>query len=234
VLTVGEDGVEYYGIIEEIIELCFCSTKPLKLVLFKCHWFHRSSGVRQSPNIGLVEVKKDPVLPGNEHFIVAQQATQVYYLPYPCKYTRSLVDWGVIYMVPPRTKLPTPSDEDYNIIDPNTNIDEFFQEDGMPGTFEIVTGDEDYHSGNTEIDAEEVSNENDLELLNQLNIDSNSDDDVPLNMLHEDDTIYDDTSDDDIVELPEGDPNCMCCIIVMFYLYLICYIYIIVSTNFCI
>jgi hypothetical protein len=58
-LTVGEDGVAYYGIIEEIIELYFCSMKPLKLVLFKCHWFHPISGVRRSPNIGLVEVKKD-------------------------------------------------------------------------------------------------------------------------------------------------------------------------------
>jgi hypothetical protein len=48
-----------------------------------------------------------------------------------------------------------------------------------------------------------------LELHNHLNIDSKSEDDVPLNMLHEDDTIYDDTSDDDIVEPPEGDPNCM-------------------------
>jgi hypothetical protein len=55
-----------------------------------------------------------------------------------------------------------------------------------------------------------------LELLNCLNIDSDSEDDVPLNMLHEDDTIYDDTSDDDIVEPPKRDPNCMCCIIVMF------------------
>jgi hypothetical protein len=182
----------------------------------------------------LVEVKKNSVLPGNEHFIVAQQATQVYYLAYPCKFTGSLVDWGVVYKVPPCTKLPTPSDEDYNIIDPNINIDEFFQEDGLPGTFEIVIGDEDYHSDNIEIDVEEVSNENDLELLNHFNIDSDSDNDVPLNMLHEDDTIYDGTSDDDIVEPPEGDPNCMCCIIVMFYLHLICYIYIIVDTNFCI
>jgi hypothetical protein len=69
-----------------------------------------------------------------------------------------------------------------------------------------------------------------LKLLNCLNID----DDVPLNMVHEDDTIYDDISDDDIVEPPEGDPNCMCCIIIMFYLPLMCYIYIIVDTNFCI
>jgi hypothetical protein len=97
VLTVGEDGVEYYGIIEEIIVLSFCSTNPLKLVLFKCHWFHPMSGVRRSPNIGLVEVKKTSVLPGVKPFIVAQQATQVYYVPYPCKSARSLVDWDVVY-----------------------------------------------------------------------------------------------------------------------------------------
>jgi hypothetical protein len=88
------------------------------------------------------------------------------------------------------------------------------------------------HGAVVEIDVEEVSNEKDLELLNRLNIDSDSEDDVPLNVLRMDDSIYDDTSDDDIVELPEGDPNCMCCIILMFYLPLICYIYITVDTNF--
>jgi hypothetical protein len=134
---------------------------------------------------------------------VAQQATQAYYVPYPCKQATHFI----VYKVPPRTKLPTSSDEDYNI-DPNTNIDEFFQEDGLPGNFEIVIEHEDYHSNNNEIDVEEVANENDSELHNHLNIDSESEDDVPLNMLHEDDTIYDDTSDD-IVEPPEGDPNCM-------------------------
>jgi hypothetical protein len=85
VVTVGEDGVEYYGIIEEIIELCFGSTKPLKIVLFKCQWFHPFSGVTRSPNIGLVEVKKTSVLPGNKPFIVAHQATQVYHVSYPCE-----------------------------------------------------------------------------------------------------------------------------------------------------
>jgi hypothetical protein len=74
---------------------------------------------------------------------VAQQAKQVYYVSYPCKSARSLFDWNVVYGVPPHTKLPTPSDEDYNI-DPNTNVDEFFQEDGLPGNFEIVIGHEDY------------------------------------------------------------------------------------------
>jgi hypothetical protein len=87
-------------------------------------------------------------------------------------------------------------------------------------------------STNTEVDVGEVANEKDLELLNHLNSDSEYD--VPWNMLHVDDVfdIYD--SDDDIVEQPEGDPNCMCCIIVMFHLTFICYICITVDTNFCI
>ena len=222
VVTVGEDGVEYYGMIEEIIELCFRSTNPLKIVLFKCQWFHPFSGVRRSPNIGLVEVKKTSVLPGNEPFIVAHQATHVYYVPYPCKTVRYLVDWDVVYKVPPNTKLPTPSDEDYNI-DPNPNVDEFFQEYGLLGNFEIVIGHEDCHSGNIEIVVEEVANEKDLELLSRLNIDSDSEDDVPYNVLHVDDVFDihdsdDDISDDDIFEPAEGDPNCMCVALFICYI----------------
>ena len=36
VCTKADDGVEYYGIIEEIYELSFIGRKPLKPVVFKC------------------------------------------------------------------------------------------------------------------------------------------------------------------------------------------------------
>ena len=39
VCTTALDGVEYYGIIEEIYELTFHGCKPLKPVIFKFHWF---------------------------------------------------------------------------------------------------------------------------------------------------------------------------------------------------
>jgi hypothetical protein len=141
-----------------------------------------------------------------------------------------------VYKVPPRTKLLTPSDEDYNI-DPNTNFEEFFQEDGLPGNIEIVIGHEDNHLDSTEIEVEEVANEKDLELLNRLNIDS--EDDVPLNVLDVDDVFNihdsdDDSSDDYIVDPAEGDPYCMCCIIDMFHFRSIYYIFILVDTNLCI
>jgi hypothetical protein len=37
VFTSGQDGVEYYGRLEEIYELSFHGCKPLNPVIFKCH-----------------------------------------------------------------------------------------------------------------------------------------------------------------------------------------------------
>jgi hypothetical protein len=39
VCTTGNDGKDYYGIIEEIYQLTFPGCKHLKPVVFKCHWF---------------------------------------------------------------------------------------------------------------------------------------------------------------------------------------------------
>ena len=89
VFTPGDDGLEYYGRIEEIYELTFHGSKPLKHVIFKCYWFDPHA-VRRTPNLGLVEVQQASVYPGDDVYIVAQQATQVYYLSYPCKMTITL------------------------------------------------------------------------------------------------------------------------------------------------
>ena len=74
VFTSGFDGVEYYRIIEEIYELTFHGCKPLNPVIFKCHWFDPSV-VRWTPNLGQVEIRQSFVLPGDDVYIVAQQAT---------------------------------------------------------------------------------------------------------------------------------------------------------------
>jgi hypothetical protein len=81
VCTPGNDNRDYYGRIEEIYELSFHGGKPLTPVMSKCHWF--DPGVtRLTPNLGLVKIRQDSVYPGDDVYIVAQQATQVYYTPY--------------------------------------------------------------------------------------------------------------------------------------------------------
>jgi hypothetical protein len=80
VCTHGQtDRVDYYERLEEIYELEYLGCKPLKPVIFKCHWFD-TNVVRWNKNLGLVEIKQSSVYPGHDVYIVAQQTMQVYYL----------------------------------------------------------------------------------------------------------------------------------------------------------
>jgi hypothetical protein len=96
--------------------------------------------MRQNKNFGLVEIKQSSVYPGHDVYIVAQQTTQVYYLSYPYKTDKRLQGWSVVYKVSPHGKLPAPGNEDYHLLDPNTYDGDFFQEDGLEGSFFFEMG----------------------------------------------------------------------------------------------
>ena len=72
VFTPGVDEVEYYGRIEEIYELKFHGSKPFNPIIFKCHWFDPEVTRRTYSNLGLVEIRQDSVLPGDDVYIVAK------------------------------------------------------------------------------------------------------------------------------------------------------------------
>jgi hypothetical protein len=173
VFTRGDDEVDYYGRVEEIYELSFDGWKPLNPVIFKCHWFDPAV-TRKTPNLGLVEIRQDCELPGEDVYVVAQQATQVYYLPYPCQTKEHLKGWYVVNKVSPHGKLPMPNDDDY-VFDPNTYAGEFFQEEGLEGSFTIdltdpIGMDINYERVVEDDDGDEVENAKDIELLRRLHI----------------------------------------------------------------
>ena len=165
--------------------------------------------MRRTPNLGLVEVQQASLYPGDDVYIVAQQATQVYYLSYPCQTDNRLKGWDVVYKVSPHGKLPVPNNEDYNI-DPNTYAGEFFQEDGLDGTFQIdlteAMGMElDNERINNDDAGDEVHNVKDLELLERLRLDNDSDDDSVPPM--EIDGDYIDTRDSDDETYDPANPD---------------------------
>ena len=181
VFTPREDNRDYYGRVEEIYELEFRGSRPLNPVVFKYHWFDPQK-TRRTPNLGLVEIRQNSVYKGWDVYLMAQQATQVYYLDYSCKDDERLKGWYVVNKVLPHCKLPLPNNEDYHF-DPNTYAGEFFQEDGHQGRFEIdqtemvvdnerVVDDE---------DGDEVTNVKDLELLRRLYEGMNADTPPPAN-----------------------------------------------------
>ena len=111
VFTPGVDDVVYYGRIEEIYELKFHGSKHFNPIIFKCHWFDPEVTRRTYSNLGLVEIRQDSILPGDDVYIVAQQATQVYYLPYACQTKSHLKGWDIVHRVSPHGKVPVPNDE---------------------------------------------------------------------------------------------------------------------------
>jgi hypothetical protein len=129
---------------------------------------------------------------------VAQQAIQVYYLPYACQTKEHLKGWYVVHKVSPHGKVPVPNDEDYNF-DPNTYDGEFFQEDGLEGRFEIDLTEADGMDVETVVDEEEedeVQNVKDLQMLERLHlVDGNDDvdpsDTVEYDLIDSDDETYD-------------------------------------------
>jgi hypothetical protein len=203
IFTPNREGEEFYGIVQEIYELDFQGCKPLSPVIFKCHWFDPKV-TRKTPSVGLVEIRQDSVLPGDGVYVVAQQATQVYYMSYPCKSDENLVGWYVVNSVLPHSKLPLPNNEDCHF-DPNTYIGEFFQEDGSRGTFEVDQTEpvvDDDRVVEEEVE-DEVDNARDLDLLDKILLgigvdqpEAEEKDEGAADMLDSDDETYDPANPD--------------------------------------
>ena len=129
VYAISEGETEYYGRVEAIYELLFYGANPPNVVDFKCHWFQPKETRRTHEQRGLVEIKQSTHLDAPDVYIMAQQATQVFYLPWACQSDPNLSGWDVIYEEPPRVRPPPPNEEDYEPhINPDTYEGELFQE----------------------------------------------------------------------------------------------------------
>src|SRR4051812_33613780 len=119
--------------------------------------------MRSTPSIGLVEVKPSITCRGADVYIVAHQANRVYYLSYPCQ-KPELLGWEFVIQVSPHGKLPIPSDDDYNNIDPVTYEGIFYQEEEHFGDLEIDIGLQDIHNA-AQMHGETVLDHKDIAML---------------------------------------------------------------------
>jgi hypothetical protein len=69
--------INYYAIIQQILEFSFAGDKELKVVFFDCNWFNMIHGIQHN-KYGMVEIKHNAKLLANDDFILAHQVEQVY------------------------------------------------------------------------------------------------------------------------------------------------------------
>ena len=93
---------DFYGILQEIIEVEFSGLVKLKCVLFKCDWFDPTvnRGVRYS-KFGVVDIIATRRYNKFKPYILASQADQVLFIPYP-RIRQSGISWLAAIKVTPR------------------------------------------------------------------------------------------------------------------------------------
>ncbi|KAL4582138.1 hypothetical protein LXL04_006679 [Taraxacum kok-saghyz] len=122
--TYNAQESDYYGILEEILELEYCGNEHSIVLMFKCVWFDNNQGVVVNKN-KLVDVKHKSRLQTDDPFILASQAEQVFYTSYPGvnKETKDL--WAVVKVKPRGIYEVAPESEVEN--DENLEVDAMFQ-----------------------------------------------------------------------------------------------------------
>ncbi|XP_056863719.1 uncharacterized protein LOC130510982 [Raphanus sativus] len=152
---------DFYVILTEIIEVEFPGILKLKCVLFKCEWFDPvvNRGVRFN-KFGVVDVNGGRRYNKFEPFILASQADQVSYLPYP-RMRESGINWLSVIKVTPRGRIisgeePPLQEEQINEVEePEQQIDDILLIDPHNHEYEDLTDD------GTDEAVEDEFNEND-------------------------------------------------------------------------
>ncbi|GKC06877.1 ribonuclease H-like domain-containing protein [Tanacetum coccineum] len=145
--TYNEFESDYYGLLVEVLEVNYHdSNGRCVVVLFKCDWFEPIQGVRVNRKHNLVDIKYKSKGCQNDPFILASQAEQVYYAPYPSM-TKDLKDWWAVVKATPRSIYEV-TQSSSEVVDDYVDVEEFFQENEMPTCSNTTTN----ANENTEIE----------------------------------------------------------------------------------
>ena len=123
----NETECDFYGLLEEVIEVAYRGVGRCVVILFKCKWFDVARGVRIENKHNIVDIKYMSRLINDEPFVLASQVEQVYYAPYPSM-TKDLKDWWVVVKTKSRSMYELEECENEENGDDTGDGEEFFQE----------------------------------------------------------------------------------------------------------
>ncbi|KAJ8761260.1 hypothetical protein K2173_001316 [Erythroxylum novogranatense] len=123
-VSIQGELMDYYGKIIEILEVEYPELPIKRCVIFKCEWYDPTPnvGTKVHSRYNVVEINVRRRLRQFEPFILAMQATQVCYVPFP-SLRRDKQDWLAVCKVKPRGVFESHRNEEQR------NDSEAFQED---------------------------------------------------------------------------------------------------------
>nr|GMD57563.1 uncharacterized protein LOC109173559 [Ipomoea batatas] len=166
----AEGEADFYGILSEIVEIEYPNLPIKKVILFKCEWFDPKPniGTRVLPEYGIVEVRQNRRYQKYDPFIIAQNASQVYYLPYP-RGAKDKSNWSAVINVRSRGTF----DDQYKL---NTAFQQEVILTGIIGHAEYEEDQENLHEPNEmeEVDGNSLFEGIDEHINDNNDIDSES------------------------------------------------------------
>lgn len=121
-----DSETDYYGLLDDVLEVEYYGVGHCVVVLFKCTWFDSPGGVRVDPKHGLIDIKYKSRLRGDDYYVLASQAEQVYYTPYPSD-TKDLKDWWAVVKTKARAIYEVAESAIDALDDDNADGEPFFQ-----------------------------------------------------------------------------------------------------------
>ncbi|XP_019197078.1 PREDICTED: uncharacterized protein LOC109190933 [Ipomoea nil] len=112
----------FFGTLQEVVEVEYPQCSIKKVVLFKCEWFDPTPNIGSIFNseYGIAEVHCNKRYRKYDPFIIAQSACQVCYIPYP-RGIREKMNWWVVLNVRPRGAIDSAYSSSYT-----------YQQDNIP------------------------------------------------------------------------------------------------------
>ncbi|XP_052117681.1 uncharacterized protein LOC110281750 [Arachis duranensis] len=119
----GEYENDFYGLLNEIIQVEYTGLPLKRVVLFKCEWFDPTigKGTKVNKEYGIIQIRKNRRYGKYDPFIIAHKAIQVYFVPHPMSNTKEKAEWWFVFKTKARGEIEIETTEDFAYQEDGTN-----------------------------------------------------------------------------------------------------------------
>lgn len=111
-ISIKGDTSDFYGILTEIVEVAYPGLVNMKCIIFRCDWYDPilNRGIRKN-KYGVIDINSARRYNKYDPFVLASQADQVCYIPYP-HLKKKTHPWLAVIKINPRGRVEGVSEQD--------------------------------------------------------------------------------------------------------------------------